>query len=152
MIEAPKWQPQINSFRIDSAWRIKDWNTLTSAVNSPIQRDFQALIGCILNSAMESNDIEVACLMEESRHYIIKQMTMSSVQSYRKAYPQLFNLQMLQEIEEAQKVWNSNNPEQELRRLQEEWKSRRKLLLPRSQYKLNLLELRKAAFFDIRYL
>lgn len=77
---------------------------------------------------------------------------MSATQSYRKAYPQLFNLQMLQEIEDAQKVWNSNNTKNELHHMQEEWKRKRKLLLPRSQYKLNLLELRKAAFFDIRYM
>jgi serine/threonine-protein kinase ATR len=125
---------------------------VTNAANSPIQRDIQALIGCTLNSAMKSNDIDVACLLEESRHTIIKQMTMSAAHSYRKAYPQLFNLQMLNEIEEAQKIWNSSDPEQKFNHLQKEWKRRSKLLIPSSQYELNLLQLRKAAFFDIRYL
>jgi hypothetical protein len=55
---------------------------------------------------------------------------------------------MLHEIEEAEKVWNSEDLEQEHLRLLEQLKSRNKPI-PNTQYKLDLLQLRKSAYFLI---
>ncbi|KAI7901832.1 uncharacterized protein BX663DRAFT_552745 [Cokeromyces recurvatus] len=149
--DIPKWSPQINSFRIDSAWRVQDWDTLETAVNQPMERNSQALIGCILSKMLQKQNLEAASLIEEARHNIIEQLTMSNTsKSYRKSYPLLFSLQLLQELEDSQKVWDSDKPFEYLEWLDGVWKSSSRRVRPRTQYNLHLLELRKTAFYDIR--
>lgn len=94
--------------------------------------------------------MEALCTIEEARFSIIEQIKMSSYKSYRRYYPLLFNLQLLQELEDAQLTWESNNPVEHLNRLELTWKENRKLIRPRSHYQIRLWELRKAAFFDVR--
>ncbi|KAI9478821.1 MAG: hypothetical protein EXX96DRAFT_261034 [Benjaminiella poitrasii] len=150
--DIPKWLPQINSFRIDSAWRVQDWDTLNTAANYPIERNSQALIGCILNNMLQKRNLEAASLIEEARRNVIEELTMSNTsKSYRKAYPLLFSLQLLQELEDSQKVWDADKPLEQLKWLEGIWKLHSRRVRPRTQYNIRLLELRKTAFYDIRF-
>jgi serine/threonine-protein kinase ATR len=146
----PKWAPQINSFKIDSAWRIEDWYTLDKAVKLPTDRRPEALVGCILSGMRKKEHLYVSCLIEEGRRSLIESLNSSTTESYRKSYPVIFNLQILQELEDAQAAWESPKPVQSIENLQIRWGHNFKHIASSYQYKHNLIELRKAAFFDIR--
>lgn len=150
--DTPLWQPHINSYRIGAAWRVKDWYTLDRAVHLPMQRNSQALLGCALHQMKNNLPIELTCTIGEARTNVAQQIAMNNSRSYRKSYPQLFSLQLLEELANAEKVWSSEDPVREMKQFEVRWEESFKRIMPRSQFKLNLLELRKAAFFDIRYI
>lgn len=146
----PNYVSQINSLRIDSAWRVDDWHILDKAVTLPMQKTHEALVGCIISKMRKKQNLEAACLMEEARHNLVKQLTSNFTKSYRKSYHTIYNLQMLQELETAQAVWESKNPVEIIEKLGRNWDYNHQNIVCNYQYKHNLLELRKAAFFDIR--
>ncbi|KAI8640422.1 hypothetical protein BD408DRAFT_241317 [Parasitella parasitica] len=150
LADVPLWQPQINSFRIDAAWRVQDWKALDRGVHLPMERNAQALVGCALHQMRNNIPVELTRTIGEARMNLTSQITMNSTRSYRKSYPQLFNLQLLEELENSQQVWNATAPVEEMKNFEARWDESLKRIMPRSQYRLNLLELRKAAFFDIR--
>ncbi|KAI8092452.1 uncharacterized protein B0P05DRAFT_526406 [Gilbertella persicaria] len=148
--DLPRWLPNINSYKIDAAWRLQNWDKLDQTVSLPIHRDIPALIGCILNDMRKKNYTDAASCIEEARYKVIEQLTISHSKSYRKSYPLLFDLQLLQELEESQKIWELTDPTEDLNKLEQRWKKTFKNIIPHAQYQLNLLQLRKAAYFDIR--
>ncbi|CAO0799387.1 unnamed protein product [Mucor circinelloides] len=150
LTESIPWQPQINSYRIDAAWHVEDWSALEKAVNKPMERNMRALVGCALHQMKNNLPIELTFTIDEARSNIVKQIAMSVSESYRKCYPQLFELQLLEELEASQQVWNKPDPVNEIKAIQPLWHGTLERVIPRSQYRLNLLELRKAAFYDIR--
>lgn len=144
------WQPQINSYRIDAAWHVEDWSALEKAVNKPMERNIRALVGCALHQMKNNLHIQLTYTIDEARANITKQIAMATSESYRKCYPQIFELQMLQELETSQELWSKPDAVEHIEAIQPLWDDTLNRIMPRSQYRLNLLELRKAAFFDIR--
>ncbi|GAN03386.1 serine/threonine-protein kinase atr-like [Mucor ambiguus] len=144
------WQPQINSYRIDAAWHLEDWPALQKAVNKPMERNVRALVGCALHQMKSNMPIQLTYTIDEARANITKQIAMATSDSYRKCYPQVFELQLLQELEMSQEVWGKADAVEQIHAIQPLWDETLGRIMPRSQYRLSLLELRKAAFFDIR--
>lgn len=146
----PECVPQINSLRIDSAWRLNDHHVLDKAVALPMKRTPEALIGCILSKMRNKQQLEAAALIEETRDKLVRQLAFQTAKSYRKSYPIIFNLQLLQELENAQTIWESENPLEAIQKIEGYWNSNYVNIASKYQFRHNLLELRKAAFFDIR--
>ncbi|OBZ87784.1 Serine/threonine-protein kinase ATR [Choanephora cucurbitarum] len=115
-----------------------------------MNRDIPALIGCIINEMHKNNCIEAAQLMDEARIKVIEQLTMSQSKSYRKSYPLLFNLQLIEELEESQVTSETPERAKHLENLEARWKKTFGNIVPHTQHQLDLLHLRKAAYFDIR--
>ncbi|CEP14753.1 hypothetical protein [Parasitella parasitica] len=134
LADVPLWQPQINSFRIDAAWRVQDWKALNKGVHLPLERNAQALVGCALHQMRNNLPVELTRTIGEARMNLTSQITMNSTRSYRKSYPQLFNLQLLEELENAQQVWNAKDPVEEMKRFETRWDESLKRIMPRSQY------------------
>ncbi|KAG2234017.1 hypothetical protein INT48_007107 [Thamnidium elegans] len=149
-INIPKWATQINSRRIDSAWRVNNYHVLDKAVAMPMQHTPEALVGCILSKMRNNKNIEAASLIDKSRDILVEQLSSIASKSYRKSYPIVFNLQLVQELETAQAAWESENPMEAIKRLEGFWNYNYQNIASNYQYKHDLLELRKAAFFDIR--
>ncbi|KAL9547885.1 hypothetical protein MBANPS3_005952 [Mucor bainieri] len=147
---ATPWQPQINAYRIDAAWHEQDWPALQKAVAMPTERNARALVGCALHHMKHDSPLQLAHTLDEARANITQQIATATSDSYRKHYPRLFELQLLQELETSRDVWKHPRASDQLQAIQPLWKDTLKRVKPRSQYRLRLLELRKAAFFDIR--
>ncbi|KAI8973495.1 hypothetical protein BDF20DRAFT_655405 [Mycotypha africana] len=149
--KVPKWVPHINSFRIDSAWRVQNWKLLDEAVSQPMQRNFLSLVGCALNSMRKGQTKDALSIIEEARQNLIEEFKRGgAARSYRKSYPILYNLQVLQELENSQVIWESTNPAKRIENYTVDWKRTRRQISPNGEYKTQLLEIRKAALFDIR--
>ena len=140
----------VNAYRIDSAWRVEDWHTLERAIRMPVEKSPEAFIGLIISNMRQGKDLEVACLIEEARKMLVEKLASNHSESYRKAYPTIFNLQLLQELEESQKTWETADPIHRIQSLMKKWEENDKTIASDYQYKHNLLEMRKAAYFDIR--
>jgi hypothetical protein len=149
-LEKPQWAASMNSFRIDSAWRVEDWHALDKAVELPLKKTAEAMIGRILARMRRNQNLQVACSIEDVRNILIENLTSNTTGSYRKVYSTIFNLQLIQELEDAQKTWESPNPVENIQKLICKWEKQDQNIISKYQYKRNLLDLRKAAFFDIR--
>ncbi|OAD01888.1 hypothetical protein MUCCIDRAFT_111232 [Mucor lusitanicus CBS 277.49] len=147
----PLWQPQFNSYRIDAAWHAADWPALEKAVHMPMERNSRALVGCALHQMKNNLPIQLTYTIDEARANITKQIAMATSDLYKKCYPQIFELQLLQELETSQEVWSKpENAVGRIKDMQPLWDDTLRRIMPRSQYRVSLLELRKTAFFDIR--
>ncbi|GAA5804442.1 hypothetical protein HPULCUR_009935 [Helicostylum pulchrum] len=149
-INMPAWAAQINSRRIDSAWRVNNYHVLDKAVAMSTERTPEALVGCVLSKMRNKKNLEAASIIETSRDMLVEQLSSIASKSYRKSYPIVFNLQLVQELETAQAAWDSDNPTDSIKKLEGFWNHNYENIASNYQYKHDLLELRKAAFFDIR--
>ncbi|KAG2194555.1 hypothetical protein INT47_006514 [Mucor saturninus] len=146
----PNYVSQLNSFKIDSAWRVSDWHILDKAVTLPMQKTPEALVGCLISKIRKNQSLEAARCLVEARKFLVEQLTSDFTKSYRKSYPTIYNLQMLQELETSQAVWESSHPIETIDKLGRNWDYNHQNIVCNYQYRHNLLELRKAAYFDIR--
>lgn len=136
--------------KIDSAWRVSDWRILDKATALPMQKTPEAMVGCIISKMRKNQNLETASCLVEARELLVDQLSSDFTKSYRKSYSTIYNLQILQELETSQSVWESENPVEIIRKLERNWDYNHQNIVSNYQYRHNLLELRKAAFFDIR--
>ncbi|KAI8355524.1 hypothetical protein BD560DRAFT_202939 [Blakeslea trispora] len=148
--QMPKWLPFVNSYRVDALWRLKEWKSLEESISLPTNRNIPALIGCILNEMYKSNRMEAGRLLDEARLKVIEQITVSQSKSYRRSYPMLFDLQLIEELEDSQVTSEMPDRAAHLRSLETRWKKNFGNIVPHTQCQLDLLHLRKAAYFGIR--
>lgn len=93
--------------------------------------------------------IQAAVDLREARMTQIEILSTSHFKSYRDVYPIIFKLQQLQDLEDSQYAWESKDIK-EITNLYKKWEKQFKNIIPTYNYQRDLLELRKAALFDMR--
>jgi hypothetical protein len=114
-----------------------------------LERKFEALLGSAICSMRKKNVIQAAVDLREARMTQIEILSTSHFKSYRDVYPIIFKLQQLQDLEDSQYAWESKDIK-EITNLYKKWEKQFKNIIPTYNYQRDLLELRKAALFDMR--
>jgi hypothetical protein len=122
---------------------------LDQLVRSPLERKFEALLGSAICSMRKKDVIQAAVDLREARMTQIEILSTSHFKSYRDVYPIIFKLQQLQDLEDSQYAWESKDIK-EITNLYKKWEKQFKNIIPTYNYQRDLLELRKAALFDMR--
>ncbi|KAG1499681.1 hypothetical protein G6F47_004794 [Rhizopus delemar] len=146
----PQWLPQMNASKMDAAWRIEDWGMLNKIVEQPTIETTETFIARALDSIRKNQSLKTAKYIERARRDLLGSLGSKTSESYRKSYPTIFKLQLLQEMEDAQQAWEANEIMPRISTLEQQWDKNLKLLMPQFQYMHELLELRRAVLYDVR--
>ncbi|ORX89906.1 hypothetical protein K493DRAFT_288711 [Basidiobolus meristosporus CBS 931.73] len=140
----PEWQPSLNAFAIETAWRLGKWDTLQDLVQQPSEDTFESKIGQLLLCIRHCDEDGFQKKLRIMREKVIAPLAVASMESYRRAYEHLVKLHMLYELETSYRFWFGNNTsEPRLNPLLKHWDSRLDITLPTFKVKEPILNLRR---------
>lgn len=97
---------ELNSFRIEAAWRLGKWEELETALGSPhLEARFEVNLGSILNAVRAGERDQFDALITKARDSLGVPFGVAVTESYTRAYPYMVQLQMLWELEVGVKSW-----------------------------------------------
>ncbi|KAG1455887.1 hypothetical protein G6F56_006962 [Rhizopus delemar] len=131
----PEWLSQLNTCKMDAAWRIGNYELLEELAKIPSTETHDTFVAQILHFMKQSKSFNMAYYLERARRELASQL---GAGSYYKLYPTLFNLQILQEIEDSL-TQKPQAPALDV-----------KMISPQFNYTHELLQVRKAILYDMK--
>ncbi|GFR86846.1 serine/threonine-protein kinase atr, partial [Elysia marginata] len=117
LAERPRWTAQLNSYRIEAAWELGNWDKLEEALNQEkhASSNWPVLVGKILLASKEKREADFVSQLELARKEQTGPLSAASMElgSYYRGYEHILRLHMINEIEEFFKVFASFPEEKE---------------------------------------
>ncbi|KAF9115524.1 serine/threonine-protein kinase M1 [Mortierella sp. AM989] len=104
----PDWEQQLTDWRVKSAWREQNWETLETALSRSVHSSFETGLGQLLLDLRDNRISEFEENLQQVRCMLIPALAAASMESYSRAYEHIVQLHMLYELEVAFKSWNPN--------------------------------------------
>ncbi|CAL1526088.1 unnamed protein product, partial [Lymnaea stagnalis] len=102
--DRPRWTPQLNTYCIEAAWKLGQWEKLDKSLKceSSSSRNWPVLVGRILMAAKEKNELDFIELLDVARKEQMGPLSAASMEvgSYIRGYENILRLHMINEIEE----------------------------------------------------
>ncbi|KAJ3342792.1 serine/threonine-protein kinase M1 [Gonapodya sp. JEL0774] len=100
-----EWSEQLESFRVEAAWKLSKWDTLEGLVDSNTKTSFEISLGrsILAIRGMDSKGLQAE--LKSMRRSIAGPLVLSSLESYDRAQDHVLKLHMLYEVEEWAKLW-----------------------------------------------
>ncbi|KAI7827529.1 hypothetical protein BC939DRAFT_394939 [Gamsiella multidivaricata] len=164
----PEWEQQLNNWRIASAWKVQNWQSLEVALSRSVHSSFETGLGQLVLDLRDNRVVEFEEHLQQVRAMLIAPLAAASMESYARAYEHIVQLHMLHELEVAFRSCNLNvSPSNKLGsqivlslqegetyvsrlRLYEPTLERRfESMAPSFRLREQVVRLRRAAFYDI---
>ena len=99
----PEWAAELNSKRVEAAWRLSAWDQLAEYLQAPSTPSFEMSLGKIVLAARNRDVLTFTQQIEASRDLIGTQLAALGMEhaSYERAYSRLLRLHMLTELEQS---------------------------------------------------
>ncbi|KAF9354246.1 serine/threonine-protein kinase M1 [Mortierella sp. AD094] len=171
----PDWEQQLTDWRVGSAWKVQNWETLESTLSRSVHSSFETGLGQLLLNLRDNRISEFENHLQQVRCMLIPTLAAASMESYSRAYDHIVQLHMLHELEVAFRSWNPNvitGPSdltgnslgsqialsfregdtyvERIRLFQETMDKRFELMAPSFRLREQVATLRRIAFYDIR--
>lgn len=103
--EHTHWTPELNSKRVQAAWRLADWGSLSDYLKLPITPgfEFETSLGQIVDAARRRDRPAFQGFVDECRDGIASRLSALGLEraSYERAYQHMVQLHMLHEAEHS---------------------------------------------------
>lgn len=151
IVERQEWIEQLNEFRIESAWKLGQWDKLQTFINAENSSNkWNVSLGRIFLAAKVKDVDKLKQQIEASRNELMGPLCAASMEfgSYQRGYDAIVQLHMLNEIEHCLKALFESNCDSSqsmiLSNLMKHWEQR--LELTQSSYKVQepILNVRRA--------
>ncbi|KAF9435330.1 serine/threonine-protein kinase M1 [Entomortierella beljakovae] len=171
----PNWEQQLTDWRVGSAWKVQNWETLETALSRSVHASFETGLGQLLLDMRDNRTSEFESHLQQVRCMLIPNLAAASMESYSRAYEHVVQLHMLHELEVAFRSWNLGTlaepddltgscfgsqitrslPDgdtyvERIRLFQNTLDQRSELLAPSFRLREQITTLRRIAFYDIR--
>ncbi|RUS83841.1 hypothetical protein EGW08_008382 [Elysia chlorotica] len=111
LADRPRWTSQLNSYRIEAAWELGNWDKLEQALNieKHASSNWPVLVGKILLASKEKREEDFVSQLKLARKEQTGPLSAASMElgSYYRGYEHILRLHMINEIEEFFKVFAS---------------------------------------------
>ncbi|ORZ11293.1 hypothetical protein BCR41DRAFT_110660 [Lobosporangium transversale] len=102
----PDWEQQLTEWRVSSAWKVQNWDSLEAALSRSVHASFDVGLGQLLLDMRENRVSDFEKNLQHVRSMMIAPLAAASMESYQRAYEHIVRLHMLHELEEAFKIAN----------------------------------------------
>ncbi|KAF9205154.1 serine/threonine-protein kinase M1 [Haplosporangium sp. Z 27] len=102
----PDWEQQLTDWRIGSAWKVQNWESLETALSRSVHASFETGLGQLLLDLRDNRIAEFENHLQQVRCMLIPTLAAASMESYSRAYDHIVQLHMLHELEVAFRAWN----------------------------------------------
>ncbi|KAI1315377.1 serine/threonine-protein kinase M1 [Mortierella claussenii] len=160
--EYPDWEQQLTEWRISSAWKSENWESLEVALSRAKHESFEAGLGQLLLDMRRGDVSGFEEHLQQVRSMTIPPLAAASMESYQRAYEQIVRLHMLRELEVAFKSANPPPSEdfafglqegesyvQRVREYQPTLHQRFEAMAPSFRLREQVLMLNRIAFYNI---
>ncbi|KAI8818829.1 uncharacterized protein EV422DRAFT_536978 [Fimicolochytrium jonesii] len=94
----PEWASSLNSYAIEAAWSLGDWNLLESLLQKPHDKRFETSIGSLFDAVRNRDQSRFQSVLRQTRQVIAVDLAAASMDSYKRSYDSIIKLHMLYEM------------------------------------------------------
>lgn len=98
-----EWQAELNRYRVQSAWKLGDWESLDAFLRVPSRPSFEISLGRSIQSAQHRHLSRFGDVVEATRADVLRNLSAGSTEfgSYERSYDYMLQLHMLRDLEHA---------------------------------------------------
>ncbi|KAI9023832.1 hypothetical protein CLU79DRAFT_834655 [Phycomyces nitens] len=148
---------QINALMAEATMKLSQWDTLGKLVNRPMAETFESLLALAYSSIHSKRNVDTFYYITKARLNIMRILSTLTTASYQSSHDCILRLQLLQEIEKSQivfeKAFRSNASESGYKLVEdlfESWNYQFKLVAPDYPTRKEILTSRIRAMYSVR--
>jgi len=104
----PEWEQQLTDWRIASAWKVQDWESLEVALSRSTHPSFEVGLGQLTLDMRDNRVEDFEKHIQQVRCMLIPPLAAASMESYSRSYESMVQLHLLRELEVAFQSWNES--------------------------------------------
>jgi len=166
----PEWEQQLTDWRIASARKVQDWESLAIALSRSTHPSFEVGLGQLMLDMRDNRVEDFGKHLQQVRCMLIPPLAATSMESYSRSYESMVQLHLLHELEVAFRSWNTSitagdtlgsqialaaqgtdSYVDRVRAYQPILDKRFESMAPSFKVREQVARLRRLAFYDVRY-
>ncbi|KAF9364890.1 serine/threonine-protein kinase M1 [Mortierella sp. NVP85] len=104
----PEWEQQLTDWRIASARKVQDWESMTIALSRSTHPSFEVGLGQLMLDMRDNRVEDFGKHLQQVRCMLIPPLAATSMESYSRSYESMVQLHLLHELEVAFRSWNTS--------------------------------------------
>jgi len=104
----PAWEQQLTDWRIASARKVQDWESLVVALSRSTRLSFEVGFGQLILDVRDNQVEDFEKHIEQVRCMLIPPLAATAMESYSRSYESMVQLHLLHELEAAFQSWNAS--------------------------------------------
>ncbi|KAG0364892.1 serine/threonine-protein kinase M1, partial [Gamsiella multidivaricata] len=97
----PEWEQQLNNWRIASAWKVQNWQSLEVALSRSVHSSFETGLGQLVLDLRDNRVVEFEEHLQQVRAMLIAPLAAASMESYARAIPTVVSYSDLNYLKES---------------------------------------------------